>query len=550
MAGAARMEGGTGNDTYVVDNVGDTVTENPGEGVDTVQSSIAYTLGADVENLVLAGSANIAGTGNELANQLTGNAGNNRLDGKAGADAMAGGAGDDTYVVDDAGDTVTEASGEGTDSVESSIAYKLGANLENLTLTGGSNVSGTGNGFSNQITGNTGNNTLDGKAGADAMAGGAGNDTYIVDDAGDTVTEASGEGTDIVKSSVTFSLGANVENLTLTGSLAINGTGNELDNKLVGNGKANVLDGGAGADAMSGGKGNDTYVVDNTGDTVTEKSGAGTDTVEASVTYTLGANVEKLTLTGSGNIAGTGNGAANTLTGNAGNNTLDGKGDADAMAGGKGNDTYVVDNVGDTVTENAGEGTDSVKSSVSWTLGANVENLTLTGGAAIDGTGNELANTITGNASANILTGGAGDDVFVLTSILASDTITDFVSGSDKVQVSMAGIAVGDGDTFVDGAVTRNAAGGFATTAELVVMKPDIVGAIDASSAAAAIGSAKTAYAIGQTALFMVDNGSDSALYYFSAQDANAVVDASELTLLVSLTGTPQTTVSDLVFGA
>ena len=301
---------------------------------------------------------------------------------------------------------------------------------------------------------------------------------------------------------------------------------------------------------MVGGKGNDTYVVDNAGDSVTEKGGQGTDTVKASVSFTLGANVENLTLTGGASIDGTGNDLANKLTGNNGNNTLDGKAGADAMAGGKGNDVYIVDDAGDSVTESAGQGTDTVRASISYALGSDVENLTLTGAAAIGGTGNGLANTITGNAAANVLAGGAGDDVFVFDNLLASDTITDFTSGSDKLMVGMAGIPVGDGDAFVDGAVTKNAAGGFATSAEFVVMKANIAGAIDASSAAAAIGSATSAYAIGQTALFMVDNGSDSALYYFSAQDANAVVDASELTLLVSLVGTPQTTVSDLVFGA
>src|SRR4030095_16469953 len=172
----------------------------------------------------------------------------NVLDGRAGADTMTGGVGNDTYLVDDAGDVVTELAGEGTDSVQSSITYALGANVENLTLTGNNTINGTGNTLANTLRGNIGNNILDGGTGADTMIGRAGNDTYLVDDAGDVVTELAGGGTGTGHARSTHTVSVNVETLTLTGNNTINGTGNALVNTLRGNIGNNILDGGTGAD--------------------------------------------------------------------------------------------------------------------------------------------------------------------------------------------------------------------------------------------------------------------------------------------------------------
>ncbi len=409
-AGVDTLVGGLGNDTYVVDDAADVTTEAVSAGTDTVQSAVTWVLGANFENLTLTGTAAINGTGNALANVVTGNNSDNILDGGSGVDNLIGGLGNDTYIVDNALDTVTEGASAGTDTVQTAVTWALGANLENLTLTGTTAINGTGNTANNVIVGNSGANRIDGGAGADAMTGGAGNDTYVVDNVGDTTTELAAGGTDGVESSITWTLGAELENLTLTGTSAINGFGNSLNNLLLGNSGNNRLDGGLGLDAMTGGAGNDTYVVDNIGDTTVEVAGGGTDTVESSITWTLATEVENLTLTGSAAINGTGNASNNVIAGNAGDNVLNGGVGADTMAGGLGNDTYVVDNVADVTTEAASAGTDKVQSSVTWTLGANLENLTLTGTTAISGTGNTLDNSLVGNSAANVLTGGAGND--------------------------------------------------------------------------------------------------------------------------------------------
>jgi Ca2+-binding RTX toxin-like protein len=438
------MIGGDGNDTYWVGEVGDTVTELAGQGVDLVQSSISYALGENLENLTLTGTGTINGTGNTLNNLLTGNSGANTLDGGMGSDTMTGGAGNDIYVVDDIGDIVNEAASAGADTVHSSISFVLGANVENLVLSGTMAINGTGNSLANVITGNGAGNLLDGGAGNDTLAGGTGDDIYIVDSTGDVVNEVSGAGSDTVRASVTHTLAANVEKLILTGTSAINGTGNTLDNTLTGNGAANTLSGGTGADTMLGGAGNDIYVVDNAGDAVIENAAEGTDTVQTGISYVLGANLEKLTLTGSSAINASGNELANTLTGNSGNNILDGGAGADTLVGGAGNDTYYV-STGDTVTEAASAGTDTVVSDITWTLGSNIENLTLIGSAAINGTGNTLANLIIGNGANNTLSGGsgadtmqggAGDDTYVVDNI--GDVVTEGASaGTDLVQTSV-----------------------------------------------------------------------------------------------------------------
>ncbi len=407
------------------------VTEVAGEGTDLVQSSVTYTLSGNVENLTLTGTGAIKGTGNELDNVLTGNSGTN---------VLTGGAGNDHYIVG-TGDTTIEASGGGTDTVQSSVTWTLASNVENLILTGTSAINGTGNSLANVLTGN---------GAANVLTGGAGNDTYIVG-AGDTTTEASGGGTDTVQADITWTLATNLENLILTGTSAINGTGNSSANVITGNSADNTLNGGTGADTMIGGAGNDAYTVDNTGDVITELAAEGIDLVNSSVTCTLSANVENLTLTGTTAVNGTGNSQDNVLTGNSAANVL---------TGGAGNDTYIV-GTGDTTIEASGGGIDTVQSAIAWTLAANVENLTLTGSSAINGTGNDADNVLTGNtgvntltggvgndtldgkAAADILIGGAGNDTYWLARGYGADSITenDATAGNTDVARFDAGIA-------------------------------------------------------------------------------------------------------------
>lgn len=193
--------------------------------------------------------------------------------------------------------------------------------------------------------------------------------------------------------------------------LAANIVGTPGPDVLEGTPEADTIDGKGGADTMMGLAGNDTYVVGQVDDEVLEAVGDGTDSVRSSVSYTLPAHVENLTLTGVGPTNGTGNTLNNRITGNNANNRLNGMGGADRMFGRGGNDTYYVNSPGDVVTEAIDAGIDSVRSTRTYALPANVEKLTLIGNAASNGTGNELANTMTGNASANTLSGLDGDDI-------------------------------------------------------------------------------------------------------------------------------------------
>ncbi|WP_419953141.1 hypothetical protein [Methylobacterium sp.] len=426
------LEGLKGNDTLFGGQGGDTLRGGGG--------GIVYSAEGD-------GNDTLHGNGGD--DILIGGTGNDRLDGGVGDDRMDGGDGVDiaSYKSAKAGVIVSLDEQDWQAVVpEKTIVFQPDPfpseggviitpppiittipaekdrllNIENLE---GSEFSDrlTGDEGKNVILGLAGNDIVNGGRGADRMAGGVGNDIYVVDNAGDVVVEAANAGTDTVRSSVSVTLAANVENLTLTGTAAINGTGNALANTILGNGGANILDGKAGADTLQGFRGNDIYYVDTADDRVFEVAGGGTDRVLTSISYVLGAGqeIERLDTTsaaGTTAIKLSGNELANTLVGNAGANTLDGGAGADLLYGRAGNDTYLVDTAGDRVFEAAGGGTDRVLTSISYVLGAGqeIERLGTTseaGTIAIKLSGNELANTLVGNAGANTLDGGAGADL-------------------------------------------------------------------------------------------------------------------------------------------
>jgi serralysin len=215
-------------------------------------------------------------------------------------------------------------------------------------------------------------------------------------------------------------------------------TGTAGPDTLSGGAGNDTLDGLGGADSLVGGIGNDMFIVDNVGDQVVEAAGGGTDTVRTSLsTYTLSANVEHLVFSGQGAFTGIGNGLANSTTGGAGNDSLDGGAGSDTLIGGLGDDAYSIDNLGDRIVEDLNSGIDTIRSSISVILGANIENLVLLGTSRLNGTGNSLDNQITGNGGTNILDGGSGNDT--LAGGLGNDTYVLDSTGDVVVEGTSAG---------------------------------------------------------------------------------------------------------------
>lgn len=362
--------------------------------------------------------------GMEGADLLDGSAGNDWLDGGAGVDRISGGIGNDTYVVDSLEDSTTELPDEGIDTVRTSLqAYQLAGDIENLVMLAPDqmliNMTAIGNALNNNIItgrgndwldGGAGNDLLDGGVGADLLIGGSGNDSYSVDNADDSIIENENEGNDTVKASISFTLTEQLENLMLTGSASINASGNQLDNILTGNRGNNRINGGLGADSMIGGSGDDSYFVDQAGDKVIELSDEGNDTVITGMDYQLDEHVENLVLTGSANLAGSGNALNNIISGNAANNTLSGGENDDTLIGNTGNDLLDGGSGNDIYLFNQGDGLDRIvdrildsggTDRVRFGTGLNFDNVTIrvvaSDGAytaqvrTLDGNGDEIA---------------------------------------------------------------------------------------------------------------------------------------------------------------
>ena len=493
---ADTLTGLAGNDIYYVGNAATVINEVAGGGtIDRVSASVSYVLAADDDieqmNTVLSSATTAINlTGNALAQLITGNAGNNILNtGGTAADTMSGLGGNDTYVVRNLADVIIEVAGQGTaDRVNASVNFVLDASddIEILATANDAGVTAqnlTGNAVAQQIIGNAGINTLNdgGGAGADTLTGLGGNDLYLVNNAGTSVIEAVGGGTDVVTASTSFTLavGSEVETIQTSNALGvtvINFTGNALAQSITGNQAANILNDGAtgAADTLTGLDGNDTYVVNNSGTIINEVVGEGTaDVVQASVNFALAAN-DDIEVLSTNNAAGTsainltGNAGSQQITGNAGDNTLDsGVGAADTMAGLAGNDIYVLRNVGDVFVEAVGEGTaDEIRVGFDYTLdaGSNIEILSTdnaAGVAALTLTGNALAQTINGNAGASTLIGLGGDDVYTVNG--ASTTVTEAATeGNDRVNAAVS-YTLGAGQE-IETLATTNDAGTVAVT--------------------------------------------------------------------------------------
>jgi Ca2+-binding RTX toxin-like protein len=377
--GNDRLNGGLGYDVLIGGTGIDTADYSNGD-----VNGINYTgaRGGVTVTLGLVGAQNTGGadsdtlvsienlTGTIFTDTLTGDSGNNVLDGGAGADTMNGGFGDDTYVVDQIEDVVIDPNvrwlSGGIDTVESSVNYTLGATIENLRLIDSANrgignalnnvlwtgylngvldggtgndtllghigddtlIGGTGN---DSLDGDDGNDRLDGGSGADFMRGGFGNDTFVVDDVGDVVRDgdqvpdSAPGGYDTVESSIAFSLGEGLDHLILTGVAAINGTGNELHNRLTGNSANNELTGLSGNDWLTGGDGHDLLDGGEGGDQLT--GGTGDDQLNGST-------------------------GDDQLDGGDGHDLLIGGLGVDTMTGGEGNDRFDFN----VVTESPGKG--------------------------------------------------------------------------------------------------------------------------------------------------------------------------------------------------
>lgn len=402
--GADILIGGLGNDTYVVDNVGDVLTELANQGTDNVQSSVTYTLGNNIENLTLTGSGNINGYGNSLNNVINGNSGNNILSGNGGTDTLNGGAGNDQYnfTAGIGSATIVDTSGIDTLNFDTSLFASLLYNVDiNRTGTNNTNLAVTVSQGTSTLQTVTVNNAYQ----AGALGAGALESLSLIDSS------------ETISYSAIHGLSGSSSNELIVG-FAINDTltgGNGRDLLAGGAGNDNIT-GGSGNDILIGGVGIDTFRVDSGLDTIFDLGRGGADIINVSSGATgqfiiasawtatnqsinNGSTVESAGIVTNGlavNLSAITSGNAGFVIANIGGATsLTGSGLSDAIQGFTGNDII-----------SGGAGNDRL----------------------ISGLGNDT------------LTGGLGNDTFVFNTVLNStsnrDTITDFTNNNDTIQLS------------------------------------------------------------------------------------------------------------------
>ncbi|CEJ13853.1 Bifunctional hemolysin/adenylate cyclase precursor [bacterium YEK0313] len=448
-AGNDTLIGGLGDDIYLVDSPADLIVENAAEGSDEVRSTaLTFTLGAHVEKLTFIGTGDFSGIGNDESNVLVGGLGNDQLDGQAGDDRLEGGDGDDLLTGGSGADVLLGGAGRDTASYASSgtavivdLATGLGtggdaagdilADVENLV----------GSAFADTLTGDANANLIDGAGGNDLMAGGGGDDVYVVDAAGDTVTEAADGGTDEIRTTLSsYTLGATVENLTYVGNGGFTGTGNSAANIITGGNGNDTLIGGGGADVLNGAGGNDTasYAASAAAVTVNLLTGSGSGGDATGDTLT---NIENLV----------GSAYADSLTGDANANLFVGGLGADTINGGAGSDTASYAGSAAAVSINLATGVNSGGEAAGDIL-AGIENLIGSANAdSLIGDGN--ANVITGGAGGDTINGGAGDDTASYATSAAGVTVnltTGIHGGGDATGDVISNIENLIGSGFAD----------------------------------------------------------------------------------------------------
>ena len=477
----ATLIGTGGDDVFNVNNAGDVVTETSATGTTTVNSTVSFTMGANMDVLNLTG-AGLTGTANSGADLITSVGAGDTLVGGSGASTLIGDGAGDVFFVNSATTSVTESHVGSNALIWSTADFTLGANMHTLHLTGNANLSGSGNTTADILIGNSGDDILnDGGVGGagDTLTGNSlnGNDTFVVYNATDMISEAVGGGASLVNAHITsgtLTIGSNIANIDLLGAatgvtLIGNGANNTItDDSSGGSNGGNILNGGVGADTMTdnSANGSDTFFVDNINDVITEANGSGT--ISTTVSYTMGTNIGTMTLTGTGTgLTLTGNSGGNTITDTAhGSNVIDGGTGNDTMTDNSstGNgDTFVVNAVGDVVHEDHTATGALIQSSVDYSLAgtgsAGVRSLTLISGSGhtATGTGGATAVTLTDAVGGNTLdasadsgadtlvggndtmTGGAGADHFVFSADTAYNgiaTINGFSHGSDRLDIS------------------------------------------------------------------------------------------------------------------